>query len=340
MNRLLSHYSASIFLRYKSSLFSRSKYNFSDTIKSNIKLPNSNMKKGGNKHLFNKIWSTKDSKFKQKIMFSKVNKFNGTLVSFTKFQMSNNEKIMNRTLTTNGKVAGPISFQKCNDITDKSTAKTERKSSDVRKLMRKEPGEVIWGFIPKEWHSLFVPITGYSGFYTLLFTLSTSLLSKEIFVCDHEYYNGISVVILCIYGVKTQGPIVAKMLDKGIDNYERELNTWKEKMKQKIRDSILSEIKYQECIEGQQILIEAKRENVHLQREAEFRKRQMDVYENVTRILKYHVECEKVRRSIQQKNLIQWVTKEVEKNLTPELKEKYMKLCMADIKEIFRRNQK
>lgn len=200
--------------------------------------------------------------------------------------------------------------------------------------------QVVLGFIPKEWTIFFVSITGFSGFYTLLVTLGTFLFSKEIYVCDHEYYNGLSMIILCIYAVKNYGPILAKSLDKEIDNYERDLIKWNEKLKQNLRNAIVSEIKDQESMEAQKILLTAKRENVHLQREAEFRKRQMEVYEDITRILNYHVEIEKVRQTIQHKNLIQWVTKEVEKHLTPELKEEYMKLCLADIIKIVKKNEK
>ncbi|KAK9869326.1 hypothetical protein WA026_003080 [Henosepilachna vigintioctopunctata] len=201
---------------------------------------------------------------------------------------------------------------------------------------RGEPAEVIWGFIPKEWTKFFVPMTGHSGFYTFLFTFCTYLLSKEKYVCDHEYYNGISLAILCIYCVKNYGPYVARYLDKEIDKYEKELNESKDQMKQNYIDSIDFEKKSQDCMEEQLVIVQAKRENVHLQREAEYRKRQMEVYEHVKRILDYQVGIEEVRKNIQHKNLIHWVTKEVENSLTPELKENYLQLCLADIESILK----
>ncbi|KAL3285833.1 hypothetical protein HHI36_000353 [Cryptolaemus montrouzieri] len=211
-----------------------------------------------------------------------------------------------------------------------------KSTSNVPRLIRGEPGEVIWGFIPNEWYKFFIPVSGHSGFYTFLFTFTTYLFSKEIYVCDHEYYNGLSIVILWVYGVKKIGPEIARSLDKEIDKYELELNIFRDKLKQDLRDSIQIEFNEQECMEGQKMLIKAKRENVHLQREAEFRRRQMEVYENVTRILDYHVAVNEIRKKIQHKNLIDWVKKEVEKNLTQELKESYMKLCLADIQRMLK----
>ncbi|XP_044746142.1 ATP synthase subunit b, mitochondrial-like [Coccinella septempunctata] len=342
MKRLLSNCSTSNFLRIGNPwIMCRLKYDFANSEHSNYKFPSADIHRNLNKYLFSKISNAKDEESKSKIIKTIIKINRESKLDFLTIDLLMKSKVRNYAVKSND-INNRNSNVPQQTISETKENETEKKShtSVIPRLIRREPGEVIWGFIPKEWVSFFVPITGYSGFYTLLVTLGTYLFSKEIYVCDHEYYNGLSLIILCIYAVKTQGPKLAKYLDKEIDNYERDLNKWKEKEKQNLRDAIVSAVKDQECMEGQQILIAAKRENVHLQREAEFRKRQMEVYENVTRILNYHVESENVRRSVQQKNLIQWVIKEVEKSLTPQLKEEYMKLCMADIKDILKRNPK
>lgn len=73
------------------------------------------------------------------------------------------------------------------------------------------------GFIPEEWFTFFYNKTGVTGPYTLAFTLSTYLISKEIYVMEHEYYSGLSLAIMCYFGVTKLGPGIAKSLDKEID---------------------------------------------------------------------------------------------------------------------------
>lgn len=73
------------------------------------------------------------------------------------------------------------------------------------------------GFIPDEWFTFFYKKTGVTGPYTFGVGLATYLMSKEIYVMEHEYYSGLSLAILCIFGVKKIGPALAKSLDKEIE---------------------------------------------------------------------------------------------------------------------------
>jgi len=56
-----------------------------------------------------------------------------------------------------------------------------------------------------------------SGPYMFGVSFLTYLCSKEIYVMEHEYYNGLSLAILCIVFVKKVGPTIAKALDKEVD---------------------------------------------------------------------------------------------------------------------------
>lgn len=55
------------------------------------------------------------------------------------------------------------------------------------------------------------------GPYTFGVGLSTYLLSKEIYVLEHEFYTGISLFIMVVFAVKKFGPKLAAYLDKEID---------------------------------------------------------------------------------------------------------------------------
>lgn len=73
------------------------------------------------------------------------------------------------------------------------------------------------GFVPEEWFQAFYNKTGVTGPYAFAFTLSTYLVSKEIYVLEHEFYSGLSILIMWTYGIKKFGPKVAAFLDKDID---------------------------------------------------------------------------------------------------------------------------
>jgi F-type H+-transporting ATPase subunit b len=114
------------------------------------------------------------------------------------------------------------------------------------RLVRAEfPDKVRHGFIPEEWFQFFYKKTGVTGQAIFKYTLSTYsyevvsfeihslfscigpyafgvglttyLISKEIYVLEHEFYTGISLFIMAVYAVKKFGPKVAAYLDKEID---------------------------------------------------------------------------------------------------------------------------
>lgn len=82
--------------------------------------------------------------------------------------------------------------------------------------IRGDPGEVLLGFVPYEWFTFFIHKTGYTGFGTFVFTLTTCLVSKEIYVLEHNFYNGLSMAILAWASVKYVGPHVTAYLDKEV----------------------------------------------------------------------------------------------------------------------------
>lgn len=83
--------------------------------------------------------------------------------------------------------------------------------------VRQEPGKVRYGFVPEEWFTFFYKKTGVTGPYAFFLTFGTYLISKEVYVMEHEFYNGLSFLVMWIVGVKKLGPPLAKWLDKEID---------------------------------------------------------------------------------------------------------------------------
>lgn len=79
-------------------------------------------------------------------------------------------------------------------------------------------------FIPEEWWRAFLPKTGVTGFGTFLFTFGIFLVSKEYYVLEHNYYTGLSHLVLWGCAIKYLGPMTAKYIDKEIDKYEKSWN--------------------------------------------------------------------------------------------------------------------
>ncbi|KAL1497560.1 hypothetical protein ABEB36_008501 [Hypothenemus hampei] len=192
----------------------------------------------------------------------------------------------------------------------------------IQRPIRQEPGKVLLAFVPENWWSAFIPKTGITGLGTFLFTFGTFLVSKEYYVLDHDYYLGLSTIVLWASLIKYLGPTIAKYLDNDIDKYEKSWNEEREQIKEVLEESMMHEVQLQFQTEGQLMVIDAKRENVALQLEEEFRKRQMHYYDQVVKRLNYHVAVEEVKQRIVYKNLLDYVTTEVHKAITPEMQDK------------------
>lgn len=184
------------------------------------------------------------------------------------------------------------------------------------------------GFVPDEWFLFFQSRTGITGFYTFCFTTTTYLFSKEIYVLEHNYYGGLSIAIVLYLAVRSIGPEVANSLDKIIDEYEAQWNQSRVELKGNLEEYILKEEEQQFKVDGQLTVVEAKREQVALQLEEEYRKRLMTVYETVIKHLNTILVYENRKNAYRQKNLREWVLKKVDEALTPDFLDKYLDDCI------------
>jgi len=192
-------------------------------------------------------------------------------------------------------------------------------------------GKVRYGFIPEEWFQFFYTKTGVSGPYAFGVGLATYLCSKEIYVMEHEFYNGLSFAILLTLAIKKLGPIVGKQLNDEVDQLEAEWNQGRTDQLNYHQDSIKSEETEQWRADGQVLLVDIKKENVALQLEAAYRERLIHVYSEVKRRLDYQVACQQVDRTIKQKHLVNWVVGNVLKSITPDQEKENVNQCIADL---------
>lgn len=204
-------------------------------------------------------------------------------------------------------------------------------SSSALRPIRQEVGKVRYGFIPEEWFQAFYSKTGVTGPYAFAVTFSTYLVSKEIYVLEHEYYAGLSLLIMWTFGIKKLGPKMAAFLDKEVNQYEKDWNAGRVGQKEGLEAQIAAEEKSQWSVEGQGILVQAKRENVALQLEANYRERLYSAYQAVKGRLDYQVEKTNAERRIAQKNLVEYVIARVKSSITADQEKQNINKCISDL---------
>ncbi|XP_077294244.1 ATP synthase subunit b, mitochondrial [Arctopsyche grandis] len=197
--------------------------------------------------------------------------------------------------------------------------------------VRMEPGKTRMGFIPDEWFTFFHKKTGVTGPYTFGAGLITYLVSKEIYVIEHEFHTGVAILIMIMYASKKFGKPIAAYLDKEVDAYENSFNQSRIDSKNALLESIKEEKTEQWRAEGQNLLIEAKKENVLLQLEAAYRERLAVAYTEVKRRLDYQVEKQNIDRRISQKHMVDWIVNNVLKSITPDQEKETLNKCIADL---------
>ncbi|XP_011630075.1 ATP synthase subunit b, mitochondrial [Pogonomyrmex barbatus] len=193
------------------------------------------------------------------------------------------------------------------------------------------PSPVRHGFIPEEWFQAFYPKTGASGPYVFAITVSTYLLSKEIYVLEHEFYNGLSLLVICVASVKLFGSKVAQALDKEVDKLDKELEDTRTNEIAFYEESIAHEKKEQSNLDGQRMIMDIKKENIKMQLEGTYRERMMQIYEEVKKRLDYQVQIQTLERRLAQKHMVQWIVNAVLKSITPEQEKATLLQCIKDL---------
>lgn len=113
--------------------------------------------------------------------------------------------------------------------------------------------------------------------------------------------------------------------------YEKSWSQGREDETKVLQEQVSDEEKAQWSLEGQRLLVQAKRENVALQLEAAYRQRVQSVYQTVKKRLDFQVEKTNIERRIVQKNLVDYVVRKVRAAITPEQEKQNIDKCIADL---------
>ncbi|XP_014886459.1 ATP synthase peripheral stalk subunit b, mitochondrial [Poecilia latipinna] len=200
-------------------------------------------------------------------------------------------------------------------------------------------GKVRHGLIPEELFEFLYPKTGVTGPYMLGTGLIVYLLSKELYVINHETIYAICIGTIIVYGVKKYGATVAAFIDSINEEKVAKAQVAKDSHISFLTEAIENEKKEQWRVEGRGMLFDAKRNNVAMLLETNYRERQHMVTNEVKRRLDYQIALQHLNRRLQQEHMINWVEKNVISSITPQQEKESIAKCIADLKVLAKTTQ-
>ncbi|XP_050810388.1 ATP synthase F(0) complex subunit B1, mitochondrial isoform X1 [Gopherus flavomarginatus] len=193
-------------------------------------------------------------------------------------------------------------------------------------------GQVRHGLIPEEFFQFLYPKTGVTGPYVLGTGLLFYLLSKEIYIINHETIAGACVVGVLIYIVKKYGGDVAAFADRLNEEKVAKALAVKNDSINHLESIIEQEKKEQWRVEGRNYLFDAKRNNVAMLLETNYRERLLTVYNEVKKRLDYQIAVQQLTRRKEQDHMISWIEKNVIQSITAQQEKESIAKCISDLK--------
>jgi F-type H+-transporting ATPase subunit b len=195
------------------------------------------------------------------------------------------------------------------------------------------------GFIPETWFQAFYEKTGVTGPYVLGVGFLTYVLSKEIWIIEHNFTHFIAFWTAFYIIIRKFGPGLSAYFDSQNEALEKRL-WWNpvNKTKDQFKQTIEEQEKNIWREDGQKYLFEAKRENVDLQLESIYRQRLSEVYQAVKKRLDYQVDVQSAQRRVQQQHMVQWIVDGVMAGVTPQQEKDSLTKCLQDLKTIAAKN--
>ncbi|XP_020785492.1 ATP synthase F(0) complex subunit B1, mitochondrial [Boleophthalmus pectinirostris] len=200
-------------------------------------------------------------------------------------------------------------------------------------------GKVRHGIFPEELFQLLYPKTGVTGPYMLGTGLLVYMLSKEIYIINHETFVAASVGGIFVYIVKKYGAQIAAFADKINEDKMAKAQEVKDLAMTNLAQAIENEKKEQWRVEGRSMLFDAKRNNVAMILETNYRERLHMVTNEVKRRLDYQIALQDLHRRMEQEHMVNWVEKSVIGSITPQQEKESIAKCITDLKALAKATQ-
>lgn len=203
------------------------------------------------------------------------------------------------------------------------------------------PMKVRYGIIPDSWFSIFYPKTGVTGGYLFYGGLAFYLIQKEWWVIDEEIRLFVVFGLIFYTAYKMFGAIMAKGHDGVMIRTIGGAEKYVVENKSAFKDAITTQQQYMAAYTALPPLIaEAKRENLQLQLETEYRRRLQKAHSEIKRRLDFMADLEDAKRRFQRRYMIDWIIDQVKKSITGQQEKVLLGQCVADLKSLAQRSNK
>ncbi|ESO87239.1 hypothetical protein LOTGIDRAFT_210633 [Lottia gigantea] len=188
-------------------------------------------------------------------------------------------------------------------------------------------------FLPDAWFQYLYPKTGASGPYFLITGFLGFMCSKEYFVYDEAFQGAlVSLALYVIFKSKYEKKVVERYNEytKGLN--EARFITPLQELKDHCNQDMKNAQKESWHAEGETYMFEAKKENVGLQLEAEYRQRLQNIHQAVKNRLDYQVDVVNTRKHFEQEHMVRWILDGVLKGITPQQEKESINACLQTLK--------
>ncbi|CAG5129714.1 unnamed protein product [Candidula unifasciata] len=194
---------------------------------------------------------------------------------------------------------------------------------------------VRMGIVPASWFEFFYPKTGVTGPYLFAGGLSLWMLSKEVMVIDHYFWEfpsfwGAVWFVNYKFGSQIKKYFSDQLQLKQDIIFTRPINA----MKGAAQETIAKCERLIEETEVAKHLYLAKKEGVELQLEAAYRQRLLTAFQEVKKRLDYALEKENVKRRYEQEHMVNWIVSSVTKSITAQQEKESIQSCIKTLKNL------
>lgn len=197
------------------------------------------------------------------------------------------------------------------------------------------PPPVALGFLPRSWFDALYDKTGVAGPYFALSGLVVFLMSKEIWVVDHAFFEFAGFWAAVIFIVKKWGKSIDKFCGELVDTYNEAAVRAPIAHSRKAFSTAVGKIDSQIAEEARHSYVyDVQQENLDMQLEARYRERVGQVYNAVKRRLDYQVELVNTRKRFEQQHMVDWIVNSVVQGITPKQEKDAITSCIANLKAL------